>query len=148
MTKTRGFSTNEYGALTEPELREGFVLEIGWSRAMRGGIGEPRPDLSVEVEGRDRKRYRFRFENVESANVRDFGLQNVVYDVLVLSDHRIQDEDLHCLIEGFDDDAYSTTRLAAMRGRISHEQLVLVVFVPANGAKLSVLCRELALETS
>ncbi|MDZ4774143.1 MAG: hypothetical protein SGI72_13520 [Planctomycetota bacterium] len=147
MTITRGFSTNDFGALIEPELRDGFVIEVRWSRAMRGVLGEPRPDLWVEIEARDSKRHRFHFVSVENAKLRDFGVQNVIYEVLVLRDHHIQAEDLHCLIDGFDDDAYSATCLAEMRGKISHEHLVLVVFVPANGAKLSVLCRELVLET-
>ncbi len=142
----KGYALNEYGVLTAPDLREGYILQMGWSRAMRGGAGEPRPDFLVEIEGRDRRRLRFCFHNVENAIVRDFGVRNVVYEALFLRDHQIQDEDLHCLIEGFGADAYSATCLSQMRGRISHEQLTLVVFVPASGAKLSILCHAVELE--
>jgi hypothetical protein len=144
----KGFSLNEYGLLVSPELRDGYLLEVRWSHAARGRSGERRPDLIIHVEGRDRARHRLVFGSVENAMLRDFGLQNIVYEILILRDHQIQDEDLHCLIEGFSADAYSAACLAELRGKISHEQMTLVVLVPANGARLSVLCKDVEFESA
>lgn len=139
----KGFLLNEQGVLVSPELRDSYVLEVRWTSAARGRADEPRPDLIVNIEAQGRARHRFRFESVESARVLDFGLRNIVYEILILRPDQIQDEDLHCLIEGFDDDAWSVTCLADLRDKISQEQMTLVVIVPSSGAKLSVLCKDI-----